>query len=123
MNQVIDIEQYACNFLEALSEEMRYHTAQQTAFGNHSAPQGHFALMTLHNKLTAIPRDGSDWIGYQDNVMATAKAYWRFLKASGNPCAQAVKAIFKEVEALLNQHMPPVAAKTGFRAAFSETSY
>ena len=122
MTPVIDIEEYACSFLEALSEEMQRYTAQQTASGNHKAPQGHFALMTLHNKLTAIPREGIDWLGYQENVMATAKAYWRFLTASGNPCAQAIKTICEQVEKLLRHHMPPTAVNPDLAQISAKTA-
>ena len=119
MDQSASIEEFACSFLEALSEEMQRHTAQQTASGNHQAPQGHFLLMTLHNKLTAVPRDGVDWAGYRDNVIATTEAYWRYLMASGNPCAQAIKTIFTEVEDLLDQYMPSMHANPSIRSVFN----
>ncbi len=97
----------ACHFLEALSDMMQRYTARQTAQGNPSAPTNHFKLMTLHNRLTAIPRDSVDQRSYKDNIAATIAAYKRYLGASGQGGTPAVDAMEQKISHLLDQYMPP----------------
>lgn len=98
---------YACAFLEALSAAMTAQTAVIAASGDPSAPKDHFTLMTLHNKLVAIPRLRSDWASYADNVRATTAAYQHYLRSGGFYGAAIVGSITRDIDCLLNEHAPP----------------
>lgn len=98
---------------------MRANTNRIAATGDPDAEKDHFALMALHNKLAAIPRDGQDWQSYADNVIATTDAYQRHLTASGCYGAPIVGSITRDVFCLLDKHAPPVRSFKGLLAFFA----
>ena len=112
MAQSHTISANARAFLEELSFNMRANTNRIAASGDPDADKDHFALMTLHNKLTAIPRDGRDWQSYADNVIATTEAYQRHLNAGGYYGAPIVGSIMRDVFCLLDKHAPKITSFT-----------
>lgn len=108
MAQSQTISPNARAFLEELSSNMRANTNRIAATGDPDAAKDHYALMTLHNKLTAIPRDGEDWQSYSDNVIATTEAYKRHLQVGGYYGAPVVGSIMRDVFCLLDKHAPKI---------------
>lgn len=99
-------------FLEELSFNMRANTNRIAASGDPDADKDHFALMSLHNRLTAIPRDGEDWQSYADNVIATTEAYQRHLAVGGHYGGPIVGSVMRDVFCLLDKHAPKIRSFT-----------
>ena len=77
-----------------------------TASGDPEAAQDHFTMMTLHAKLSAVPRNQGRWQDYSENVLNTAEAFRLHLKAGGYYGAPIVGAAMREIRILLEDHSP-----------------
>lgn len=108
MQNSTNITDAACAFLEELSDNMRAQTDRIAASGDPDASRDHYALMTLHNKLSAIPREGDDWQSFADNVLATTEAFQRHLHTGGFYGAPIIGSIKRDIICLLDQHTPAV---------------
>lgn len=108
MQNSTHITDAACAFLEALSDNMRAQTDCIAASGDPNASRDHYILMTLHNRLAAIPREGDDWQSFADNVLATTEAYQRYLQTGGLYGAPIIDSIKRDIICLLDHHTPAV---------------
>ena len=98
---------------------MRTNTNRIAASGDLDAEKDHFTLMKLHNRLTAIPRDGMQWDTYADNVIATTEAFQRHLISGGHYGAQLIGSFKRDILCLLDKHEPPIRSFTALMAFFS----